>query len=131
MGEKGNSGERKDANREIGVPGAKEEKDANREIDVPGVKEEKDANLEIGVPGERNGVPGWHSRGYLPHFENSEAIQHVTFHLADSLPKAVLLRLESELKVIPEAKRDVERRRRLAAWSESGHRASVFRVPPL
>ncbi len=109
MGEKGNSGERKGANREIGVRGAKEEKDAILE----------------------NGVPGWHSRGYLPHFENSETIQHVTFHLADSLPKAVLLRLESELKVIPEAKRDVERRRRLEAWMDAGHGSCVLREPPI
>jgi len=32
---------------------------------------------------------GWHSRGYLPHFDSAEAIQFVTFRLADSLPRAV------------------------------------------
>jgi len=32
---------------------------------------------------------GWHSRGYLPHFDSPEAIQFVTFRLADSLPRAV------------------------------------------
>jgi REP element-mobilizing transposase RayT len=32
---------------------------------------------------------GWHSRGYLPHFDSPESIQFVTFRLADSLPKAV------------------------------------------
>mgnify|MGYP001045754962 CR=1 FL=1 len=32
---------------------------------------------------------GWHSRGYLPHFDSSETIQFVTFRLADSLPRAV------------------------------------------
>jgi hypothetical protein len=33
---------------------------------------------------------GWHSRGYLPHFDSTEIIQFVTFRLADSLPRAVV-----------------------------------------
>ena len=32
---------------------------------------------------------GWHSRGYLPHFDSPETIQFVTFRLADSLPTVV------------------------------------------
>ncbi len=32
---------------------------------------------------------GWHSRGYLPHFDSTETIQFVTFRLADSLPASV------------------------------------------
>jgi putative transposase len=32
---------------------------------------------------------GWHARGYLPHFDSPEAVQTLTFRLADSLPKAV------------------------------------------
>jgi putative transposase len=33
---------------------------------------------------------GWHSRGYLPHLDSPERIQHVIFRTAGSLPKAVL-----------------------------------------
>ncbi|MFI5033812.1 MAG: hypothetical protein ACHQPH_24265, partial [Reyranellales bacterium] len=33
---------------------------------------------------------GWHSRGYLPHFDSAETVQFVTFRLVDSLPKGVL-----------------------------------------
>jgi REP element-mobilizing transposase RayT len=33
---------------------------------------------------------GWHSRGYLPHFDSAETVQFVTFRLADSLPKNVV-----------------------------------------
>ena len=36
------------------------------------------------------GHKGWHSRGYLPHFDSPEAIQFVTFRLADSLPQPVV-----------------------------------------
>ena len=32
---------------------------------------------------------GWHSRGYLPHFDSAETIQFVTFRLVDSLPRAI------------------------------------------
>jgi REP element-mobilizing transposase RayT len=86
----------------------------------------KDANREIGVPG-----PEWHSRGYLPHFESSEATQHVTFHLADSLPQAALQRLETELKTLPTEKRDIERRRRLDAWIDAGHGSCAMRKPSI
>ncbi len=87
-----------------------------------GVKD-KDANREIGAPRL------WHSRGYLPHFESSEVTQHVTFHLADSLPQSVLLRLEAELKALPAGKRDVERRKRLDAWIDAGQGSCALRRP--
>jgi len=32
---------------------------------------------------------GWHSRGYLPHFDSAETVQFVTFRLFDSLPRAL------------------------------------------
>ena len=50
---------------------------------------------------------GWHSRGYLPHFDSPETVQFVTFRLADSLPPMAInarraeddsmLRLDKEL----------------------------------
>jgi REP element-mobilizing transposase RayT len=38
---------------------------------------------------------GWHSRGYLPHFEGA-AIQAVTFRLADTLPQSLLERWKAD-----------------------------------
>jgi putative transposase len=73
-------------------------------------QEAQSANREIGVP-----RGAWHSRGYLPHFECEEVPQHVTFHLADSLPESVLQQLENELKTLPTEKREAERRRQLDA----------------
>src|SRR5260370_32698111 len=35
---------------------------------------------------------GWHSRGYLPHFNGGEIVQSGTFPLADSLAQTVLRR---------------------------------------
>lgn len=42
--------------------------------------EEESARTEPGV------LRGWHSRGYMPHLDSHEVVQHVTFHLADSMP---------------------------------------------
>jgi putative transposase len=38
---------------------------------------------------ERMQHKGWHSRGYLPHFDSAETVQFITFNLADSLPRHV------------------------------------------
>lgn len=39
---------------------------------------------------------GWHSRGYLPHFDSPETIQFVTFRLADSLPQQAIERIRMQ-----------------------------------
>ena len=36
---------------------------------------------------------GWHSRGYLPHFDSPETMQFLTFRLADSLPPEAIEKL--------------------------------------
>lgn len=33
---------------------------------------------------------GWHSRGYLPHFDGGQQPQFVTFRLFDSMPQSLL-----------------------------------------
>src|SRR5260221_14137799 len=62
----------------------------------------KDGNISP----HRSGI---HSRGYLPHVKREGAEYFVTFRLADSLPKQVLLRYEGEraarLRAVQEAKR--------------------------
>ena len=39
----------------------------------------------------------WHSRGYLPHFDQDGFTQFITFRLADSVPQTVLDKWRSEL----------------------------------
>jgi REP element-mobilizing transposase RayT len=39
---------------------------------------------------------GWHSRGYLPHWDHPGMIQSVNFRLGDSLPQAVLQKWKQE-----------------------------------
>lgn len=93
------------------------------------------ASAEPRVPSAEPRVPGgaeprgWHSRGYLPHFDSNDVIQHVTFHLADSLPKATVDRLVAELQQMDPDRREIEKRRRLEALMDSGHGACWLRRP--
>ena len=45
------------------------------------------------LSGEVVGAKGWHSRGYLPHFDSQDSVQFVTFRLSDSLPAQVAAQL--------------------------------------
>lgn len=38
---------------------------------------------------------GWRTRGYLPHYDAAETVQHIVFRLADALPATVLRELEN------------------------------------
>ena len=40
---------------------------------------------------------GWHSRGYLPHFDGRAIPQFITLHLADSIPQKVIQQWKREL----------------------------------
>ncbi|HPS03581.1 MAG TPA: transposase, partial [Candidatus Sumerlaeota bacterium] len=65
----------------------------------------------------------------MPHFDQGEAIQHVTFRLADSLPRKVLDFLEEGIRVLPPEKQDAERRKRMEAGIDAGHGSCVLREP--
>ena len=64
---------------------------------------------------------GWHSRGYLPHFDGGERAQFITFRLHDSLPREVLLRWKEELKLEQSAESQSIMRRRVEAYLDQGH----------
>ncbi len=93
---------------------------------IPGGRSRR-ANQEIGGPGGLR--EPWHSRGYLPHFDGREVTQHVTFHLADSLPQAVVERIEDETRILPADQQSIERRKRSEDWIDAGHGSCVLREP--
>jgi REP element-mobilizing transposase RayT len=64
---------------------------------------------------------GWHSRGYLPHFDGAEMTQFVTFRLADSLPQQLLDTWRSELKEEAGANLDTALRRRIELYLDQGY----------
>lgn len=73
--------------------------------------------------------PVWWDRGYLPHVESPRMIQHVTFRLADSLPRAVVEQMVAALKEIPPMKRKPERVRRVQAYLDAGYGSCILRDP--
>ena len=70
---------------------------------------------------------GWHSRGYLPHYEDTAVIQTITYRLADSLPAEVVERFREDLKAHPDA--DDQFRKRVEEWLDAGHGSCVLRDP--
>ena len=78
------------------------------------------------VPKEE-GRDGWHSRGYFPHFDGERATQHVCFGLFDSLPKRMLQLWREELKQLEKKEGDVELRKRIQDFLDSGHGSCLLR----
>jgi len=81
--------------------------------------EKERADGDVGAPGGV-GALEWYSRGYLPHRDCKELLQTVTFRLADSLPQEKLRILEDELLQISIDRQDVERRKKIECWLDSG-----------
>ena len=63
---------------------------------------------------------GWHSRGYLPHFDGAVVPQSITFRLFDSLPKILLERWSYELSHNRPESREAELRQRIEAYLDRG-----------
>ena len=85
-------------------------------------KSDEDAKLGLGVP-------RWYSRGYLPHFDSKEKIQSITFRLADSLPQIKLKELDERLALIFGDKRDLEKRKTIEQWLDSGIGCCALKHP--
>lgn len=87
-----------------------------------GEAEEKEPSAiqEPSTTRRSQGRSQWYSRGYLPHFDAPGAIQHVTFHLADSLPREAIERMQQDLEALPDEQRTVARRMRIQELLDSG-----------
>jgi REP element-mobilizing transposase RayT len=70
---------------------------------------------------------GWHSRGYLPHFDGGDIPQTITFRLADSLPKTVLKRWKRELENDSFVNADALLRKRIEHYLDQGYGSCSMR----
>jgi len=100
--------------------------DAGNRRDDPG-----NAELQLGNAGDEGSHLGWHSRGYLPHCDAGGLIQHITFHLADSLPKSALENLERSIAEMPDDEKKRQRRQRYQTLLDAGHGDCVLRKPEM
>jgi len=73
----------------------------------------------------------WHSRGYLPHFNQTGKQQHVTVHLGDSLPKAEWAAFQVELALLPEEQRALEKYKKVQEWLDAGYGSCILRRPEI
>lgn len=69
----------------------------------------------------------WHSRGYLPHFDQDGFTQFITFRLADSVPKQVLAKWKAELEA--DEINDADLRRRIEHYLDQNYGKSWLRDP--
>ena len=70
---------------------------------------------------------GWHSRGYLPHFDGGEIAQTLNLHLADSFPQTVLRAWMNELAKSSPSNMDAVLRRRIERYLDQGYGSCALR----
>lgn len=62
----------------------------------------------------------WYTRGYLPHLNDREKVQSITFRLADSLPQEKLEAMEEKLATMPKDEAESARRKSIEQWLDAG-----------
>jgi REP element-mobilizing transposase RayT len=70
---------------------------------------------------------GWHSRGYLPHFDGRAIPQFITLRLFDSVPDKVLQRWKCELDVVNSKKDQIILQRRIEKYLDQGYGAAFMK----
>jgi REP element-mobilizing transposase RayT len=70
---------------------------------------------------------GWYSRGYLPHFDEIGVVQHITYHLADSIPQHLHQALQQKLNKMPHDQQELEKRKHLQQLLDNGYGSCVLR----
>ena len=74
---------------------------------------------------------GWHTRGYLPHFDGRVLPQFITLHLADAIPKEVLERWKLDLRKVQDNSRSLALQRRAEKFVDQGHGNCFLRDPEI
>lgn len=64
---------------------------------------------------------GWHTRGYLPHYDGREVPQFISLHLADSVPKLVIERWKRELDTKDSERNKILLRARIEKYADQGY----------
>lgn len=72
-------------------------------------------------------APQWRSRGYLPHVNQPNIIQSITFRLHDALPESRIHQWQEELRHHPSDDRERRLRVLIDAYLDAGHGASWLR----
>jgi len=68
---------------------------------------------------------GWHSRGYLPHLDDPERTQFLTFRLFDSMPQDLVAKWRAE------SRDDVQFRKRVEKYLDAGYGHCWLQLPEI
>lgn len=80
--------------------------DVSSACDLPRISaDDKASPAEADETSAIPSVKGWHYRGYLPHFDDQDTPQFITFRLADSVPREVLEVWQRELGLSEQSER--------------------------
>lgn len=71
----------------------------------------------------------YHSPGTLPHFDVGGIYQFITYHLADSLPKAKIKAMQEELKGLPPTEIVQKKWKLLDEYLDTGYGSCLLRNP--
>src|SRR2546421_4200437 len=71
------------------------------------------------------GSKGWHTRGYLPHYDKPGVMQMLTFRLADAMPAS----RRHEWEALFQIEDQREKRTRLEAYLDFGYGACLLKSP--
>lgn len=88
----------------------------------------------MAIPTQQAAIPkGWHSRGYLPHFDGGEIAQFVTIRLFDSIPTSVLesWKRELEQQEPDENARTIMLHRKIETYTDQGFGECWLRQPEI
>jgi len=64
---------------------------------------------------------GWHTRGYLPHFDGQAVTQTITLHLGDAVPLKVIERWERQLKDLTDQHKLAVMQQRIEKYLDQGY----------
>lgn len=98
---------------------------ANRRNVLETIREKRQWHTPPDTDAAKLGFHGWHSRGYLPHFDMPGVVQFINYRLDDAMP--VTLRHEwAALWVIDD---ELKRRTKIEEYLDRGHGSCLLRDP--
>ena len=74
---------------------------------------------------------GWHTRGYLPHFDGRATPQTITLHLADAVPAKVIERWQRQLRYLKDEEQLKVMQDRIDKYLDQGYGECPLRDPSL
>jgi len=74
---------------------------------------------------------GWHTRGYLPHFDGAAIPQSITLHLADAVPLKVIELWQAQLKDLNDEHKLVIMQQRIDRYLDQGYGECFLKLPAI